>query len=80
MQGTGNDFIIIKYEDFPFEERFSELAQKVCHRYFGIGADGLLVVSKSKVADFKMRYYNSDGSLAAMCGNGILAYYFIFIY
>jgi len=71
MQGTGNDFIVIKYEDFPFEERFSELAQKVCHRYFGIGGDGLLVVSNSNIADFKMQYYNSDGSLAAMCGNGI---------
>lgn len=71
MHGTGNDFIIIRYEDFPFEERFSELAKKVCHRNFGIGADGLLVVNKSDKADFKMHYYNSDGSLAAMCGNGI---------
>jgi len=71
MHGTGNDFIVIKYKNFPFEERFSELAQKVCHRFFGIGADGLLIVNKSNVADFKMQYYNNDGSLAAMCGNGI---------
>ncbi|WP_246579303.1 diaminopimelate epimerase [Alkaliphilus flagellatus] len=71
MHGTGNDFIVIKYEDFPFEERFKELAQKTCHRHFGIGADGLLIVNKSNIADFKMQYYNSDGSLAAMCGNGI---------
>lgn len=71
MHGTGNDFIVIRYEDFPFEERFGELAKKVCHRHFGIGADGLLVVNKSDKADFKMHYYNSDGSLAAMCGNGI---------
>lgn len=71
MQGAGNDFIVIKYEDFPFEKKFNELAKKICHRYYGIGADGLLVVSRSSVADFKMQYYNSDGSLAAMCGNGI---------
>lgn len=71
MHGTGNDFIVIKYEDFPFEKRFSELAKKVCHRHFGVGADGLLVVGISSKADFKMQYFNSDGSLAAMCGNGI---------
>lgn len=71
MHGTGNDFIIIKYEDFSFEERFNELARKTCHRHFGIGADGLLIVNKSDIADFKMHYYNSDGSVAAMCGNGI---------
>jgi len=71
MHGTGNDFIVIKYEDFPFQERFSDLAKQVCHRHFGIGADGLMIVSKSNIAKFKMHYYNSDGSLAAMCGNGI---------
>jgi len=71
MHGTGNDFIVIRYEDFPFQERFSDLAKRVCHRHFGIGADGLMIVSKSNIAKFKMHYYNSDGSLAAMCGNGI---------
>lgn len=71
MHGTGNDFILIQYKDFPFDERFSDLAEKICHRHFGIGADGLLIVNESAIADFKMQYYNSDGSVASMCGNGI---------
>lgn len=71
LHGAGNDFIIIKYDSFPHEERFSELALKSCHRRFGIGADGLMVVATSQRADFKMYYYNSDGSRANMCGNGI---------
>lgn len=71
MQGTGNDFIVVKYEDFPFDEKLSQLAERVCNRHFGIGADGLLIVNQSSVADIKMGYYNSDGSIAAMCGNGI---------
>ncbi len=71
MHGAGNDFVVIKYEDFPFEESFNDVAKKVCHRHFGIGADGLLIVNRSDIADFRMQYYNSDGSLAAMCGNGV---------
>ncbi|GAB6088310.1 diaminopimelate epimerase [Alkaliphilus crotonatoxidans] len=71
IHGAGNDFIVIKYEDFPYEEHFSLLAGKVCHRHFGIGADGILIVGKSSIADLKMFYYNGDGSLANMCGNGI---------
>ncbi|AOY78431.1 diaminopimelate epimerase [Clostridium formicaceticum] len=71
LHGAGNDFVIIKYESFPYEERFSELAIRSCHRRFGIGADGLMMVGSSQKADFKMYYYNSDGSRANMCGNGI---------
>ncbi|ABW18964.1 diaminopimelate epimerase [Alkaliphilus oremlandii] len=71
MQGTGNDFIVVKYDDFPFEEKLSQLAEKICDRHFGIGADGLLIVNPSSIADIRMDYYNSDGSIAAMCGNGI---------
>lgn len=71
MHGIGNDFIIIRYEEFPLDEGFGELAKRICHRHFGIGADGLLIVRKSHVADFKMEYYNKDGSRGAMCGNGI---------
>ena len=71
LQGAGNDFVIIKYEDFPHEELFPKLAQSACHRNFGIGADGLMVVKKSEVADFFMYYFNSDGSVAKMCGNGL---------
>lgn len=70
MHGAGNDFILIRDENSECEN-YSEIAAKMCHRHFGIGADGLMVVKKSKVADIRMMYYNSDGSLAEMCGNGI---------
>lgn len=70
MQGTGNDFIII--EDFDEQiKNLSELAIKMCDRHLGIGADGLIIVAKSKIADIKMLIINSDGSYASMCGNGI---------
>lgn len=70
MQGAGNDFVFI--EDFNcgiVDE--CELAKKLCDRHFGIGADGLVIVRKSKVADAKMVIINSDGSRANMCGNAI---------
>lgn len=70
MHGAGNDFILIKGEDLQGRDP-SELAKTMCHRRFGIGADGLMVVLPSTSADVRMEYYNSDGSLAAMCGNGI---------
>lgn len=70
MHGAGNDFILLKAEDIQGRE-LSDLAKSVCHRRFGIGADGLMVVYPSASADVRMEYYNSDGSLAAMCGNGI---------
>ncbi|MGB3368629.1 MAG: diaminopimelate epimerase [Acidaminobacteraceae bacterium] len=69
MHGAGNDFILIKKIDGVSD--YSKLAKEVCHRNFGIGADGLMVASKSKCADIKMSYYNSDGSVGEMCGNGI---------
>ncbi|MEW6002924.1 MAG: diaminopimelate epimerase, partial [Nitrospirota bacterium] len=50
---------------------FADLAKKLCHRRFGIGADQLLLLHTSKIADFKMRIFNADGSEAGMCGNGI---------
>src|SRR5690606_40357500 len=69
-QATGNDFIMFKEE----LKNPSEIAAKVCDRHFGIGADGILYPSKSQIADIKMNYYNSDGSIAKMCGNGIRAF------
>lgn len=71
MQGIGNDFIFI--EDFNNEILLSEreIAEKVCNRHFGIGADGLVIVRNSKIADMKMVIINSDGSRANMCGNAI---------
>lgn len=65
--GTGNDFIFVK----DVQEDLSVLAKRLCHRHFGIGADGLMIASPSEVADIKMTYYNSDGSHATMCGNGL---------
>ena len=70
MQGTGNDFIVI--EDFEGKyEDLEKLAIKLCDRHFGIGADGILIVRKSKIADIQMIIINADGSYASMCGNGI---------
>ena len=66
-QGTGNDFIMIK--DVP--QNPSETAIKLCDRHFGIGADGLIYPELSDQADIKFNYYNSDGSVAPMCGNGM---------
>ena len=75
LQGTGNDFIIIDNrngEFYEFTKPLSvEIAVKVlCSRKTGIGADGLILVEKSEKADFKWRFFNSDGSEAEMCGNG----------
>lgn len=70
MHGAGNDFIFIDClkKDVP---NLAALAGKLCDRRFGIGADQLLTVHPSKVADFKMEIYNADGSQVEMCGNGI---------
>lgn len=68
--GLGNDFIIIdNREDKAID--FSDLATKICRRRFSVGADGILVVDNSDREDIKMKIYNSDGSEAEMCGNGI---------
>lgn len=66
--GTGNDFIIVEYYDGVNP---SKLAQKMCDRHFGIGADGLMCVEPSEIAAVKMGFFNADGSIAPMCGNGI---------
>lgn len=66
---TGNDFVVIDNRSGAVKG-LSKLAVALCDRKWGIGADGLLVVERSKRADFKMRIFNSDGSEAEMCGNG----------
>ena len=68
--GTGNDFVIVN----GFEETISDYSAKaveVCDRHYGIGADGLIMVLPSTIADVQMRIFNSDGSEPEMCGNGI---------
>lgn len=71
MQATGNDFIIVDYINNDFNYSFKRLAEYLCNRKFGVGADGILIIEKSEVASYKMRIFNSDGSEAEMCGNGI---------
>ena len=70
MQGLGNDYVYIDATHQNIENE-STLAQFVSNRNFGIGSDGLILICKSDVADFKMKMFNSDGSEAEMCGNGI---------
>jgi diaminopimelate epimerase len=70
MHGLGNDFIVI-YGEKDLPNNANELALKVCDRFFGIGADGLVYILPSDNADFKMRIINSDGSEAEQCGNAI---------
>ncbi|QNO14520.1 diaminopimelate epimerase [Alkalicella caledoniensis] len=70
MQGLGNDFILTE-NLMKLKRDWPNIAKKLCHRNLGIGADGLILVEPSNIAEYKMTIYNSDGSLAKMCGNGI---------
>lgn len=72
IQGTGNDFIIIDNTKIGLSEsKLSILASRVCKRKYSIGADGFIAIEHSNSnADFRMNFYNSDGSMAEMCGNG----------
>ncbi len=71
MSGSGNDFILIDNRDDIVDDRYlNQLVVGACRRKMSVGADGLLLVEKSSRADFKWRFYNSDGSRAEMCGNG----------
>lgn len=71
MSGTGNDFVIIDNRTIaiPLADQ-PELARKICRRMFSVGADGLIFIEKSTKADFGWNFYNADGSVAEMCGNG----------
>ena len=70
MHGLGNDYVYIDAINQKIENE-SSLAKFVSNRHFGIGSDGLILICKSDIADFKMRMFNSDGSEAEMSGNGI---------
>jgi diaminopimelate epimerase len=72
MHGLGNDYIVIDNRDGKIvENEASRLAQRLCRRRVSVGADGLLLLYDSNIADVKMRIFNADGSEAEMCGNGI---------
>lgn len=69
--GTANDFILIEDPDGSIQKLFdTDTVAKLCNRRFGIGADGLMLLQKHEKVDFYMRYYNSDGNVSSMCGNG----------
>ena len=72
MNGAGNDFIIINNMDRSIaEDRWSYIARTLCQRHMSIGADGMMVVTESTGdADYRMMFFNSDGSMGEMCGNG----------
>ena len=72
MHGLGNDYVVIDNRDGKIDGKdLGKIAKKICRRRFSVGADGLLVLCDSSVADVKMRIFNADGSEAEMCGNGI---------
>ena len=70
MHGLGNDYVYMDAINQDIKDR-NELAKFVSDRHFGIGSDGLILIDKSDKADFKMQMFNSDGTEAEMCGNGI---------
>lgn len=70
MEALGNDFIVLDGMNQDIQLSSSDI-KKLCDCHYGIGADGVLVLCKSKIYDFYMQIFNSDGSIAKMCGNGI---------
>jgi len=69
-QGTGNDFILLDNRDSQYNGLTTEQIAALCHRRFGIGADGLMLLNTHSDFDFEMKYYNADGREGSMCGNG----------
>ncbi len=69
-QGTGNDFILVDNRNLQLNIQKPALIAKLCDRRFGIGADGLMFLQLKEGYDFEMIYYNADGNIGTMCGNG----------
>ncbi len=71
MSGAGNDFIVIDHRSLFIPQSYQpQFAQLVCRRSFSVGADGLILLEDSEDVDFRWQFYNRDGSVAEMCGNG----------
>lgn len=71
MQATGNDFVLLEPEAGQRSSDWGSLARAMCDRHFGVGSDGILVVTPAEIAPLRMQMFNPDGSEAEMCGNGI---------
>src|SRR3954470_8155991 len=73
MHGLGNDFVLLDClgGTHRTDTEWARLAERMCDRHFGIGADGMLLALPSETADVRMRIFNADGSEAEMCGNGV---------
>ena len=70
MDGAGNDFVVVDNREGRYNPGREEIA-RICHRRFGVGADGLMTLEAGEEGfDFEMKYYNSDGRLGSVCGNG----------
>jgi diaminopimelate epimerase len=68
--GAGNDFILLDNRNHQFKYRNKKKVQNLCHRHFGVGADGIILLENKKGYDFQMVFVNNDGSMGSMCGNG----------
>ncbi len=69
--GTGNDFVMLDgFDGQDFDRLTQDAIAKLCHRRFGIGADGLIILKPSETSDFFMDYFNADGRRSSLCGNG----------
>ncbi|MEG1501088.1 MAG: diaminopimelate epimerase, partial [Clostridiales bacterium] len=71
MHGLGNDFVLVNGFEVSLPENLADFALDICDRHLGIGADGLIIILPSQKADLHFVIYNSDGSEAEMCGNGM---------
>jgi diaminopimelate epimerase len=69
-EGAGNDFVLLDDRNLQFPEKRTDIVKFICDRRFGIGADGLLLLRLKDGYDYQMVYYNADGNLGSMCGNG----------
>jgi len=69
-QGAGNDFVILDNRDGAYSQLTPKQVKRLCDRRFGVGADGLMLLTKKEGCDFEMIYFNADGNESSMCGNG----------